>query len=55
MEPTETGNICMTVKSTDGGQSWFEVDAENRPQVSDLEGVGPVMSDDGIIHLVQCR
>jgi len=52
MEPTETDNIFMMVKSTDGGQSWFEVDAENRPEVSDLEGVGSVMSNDGIIHIV---
>ncbi|MFO7934784.1 MAG: hypothetical protein R6U78_11970 [Bacteroidales bacterium] len=52
MEPTETDNIFMILKSTDGGQSWFEVDAENRPQVSDLEGVGSVMSEDGIIHII---
>ena len=52
MEPTETDNIFMMVKSTDGGQSWFEADAENRPQISDLEGVGSVLSADGIIHIV---
>jgi len=52
MEPTETDNVFMMVKSTDGGQSWFEVDAENRPQISDLEGLGSVMSKDGIIHIV---
>jgi hypothetical protein len=52
MEPTETDNIFMMVKSSDGGQSWFEVDADNRPQVSDLEGVGSVISNDGIIHIV---
>jgi hypothetical protein len=52
MEPTETDNIFMTVKSIDGGQSWIEVDAENRPQVSDLEGVGSVMSNDGTIHII---
>ena len=52
MEPTETDNVFMMVKSTDGGKSWFEVNAENRPQISDLEGLGSVMSEDGIIHIV---
>ncbi|MDZ7808023.1 MAG: hypothetical protein U5K71_13030 [Gracilimonas sp.] len=52
MEPTETDNVFMMVKSTDGGQSWFEMDAENRPRISDLEGLGSVMSEDGIIHIV---
>jgi len=52
MEPTETDNVFMMVRSTDGGQSWFEVDADNRPQISDLEGVGSVMAKDGIIHIV---
>jgi hypothetical protein len=52
MEPTETDNVFMMVKSTDGGQSWFEVDAENRPRISDLEGLGTVMSKDGVIHIV---
>lgn len=52
MEPTETDNVFMMVKSTDGGQSWFEVDADNRPQIGDLEGVGSVMAKDGIIHIV---
>jgi hypothetical protein len=52
MEPTETDNVFMMVKSVDGGQSWFEVDEENRPQISDLEGLGSVMTEDGIIHIV---
>jgi hypothetical protein len=51
MEPTETDNVFMMVKSTDGGHSWFEVDANNRPKVSDLEGLGSVMSKDGVIHI----
>jgi hypothetical protein len=51
MEPTETDNVFMMVKSIDGGQTWFEVDADNRPKVSDLEGLGSVMSIDGIIHI----
>lgn len=52
MEPTETDNIFMIIKSTNGGKSWFEVDADHRPRVSDLEGVGSVMSKDGTIHIV---
>ena len=52
MEPTETDNVFMIVKSTDGGDSWFEVDPENRPQVSDLEGLGSVITRDGVIHIV---
>lgn len=52
LEPTETDNIFMMVKSTDGGKSWFETNPENRPQVSDLEGVGSVMDKNGIIHIV---
>lgn len=52
MEPTETGNVFMMIKSTDAGKTWFEVDATNRPKANDLEGVGSVISDDGIIHIV---
>lgn len=51
MEPTETDNIFMMVKSTDRGKSWFEVDAENRPRVNDLEGVGSAISGEGTIHI----
>lgn len=51
MEPTETDNIFMMVKSIDGGKTWFEIDPENRPKVSDLEGLGTVMTDDGVIHI----
>lgn len=52
MEPTETDNVFMMVKSSDDGKSWFEVDSDNRPKVGDLEGVGSVLSEDGIIHIV---
>lgn len=52
MEPTETDNVFMMVKSTDQGKSWFEVDGENRPWADDLEGVGSVMTGDGVIHIV---
>ncbi|MFP4287891.1 MAG: hypothetical protein ACLFQS_01425 [Bacteroidales bacterium] len=52
MEPTETYDIFMMLKSIDGGKSWFEADPTNRPKIRDLEGVGSVMSEDGIIHIV---
>ncbi len=52
MEPTETDNFFMIVKSTDGGKFWFEADPGNRPKVGDLEGVGSVMDKHGIIHIV---
>ncbi len=52
MEPTETDNVFMMVKSVDNGKSWVEVDGENRPSIGDLEGVGSVMTPDGIIHIV---
>ncbi len=52
MEPTETDNVFMMVKSTDKGKTWFEVDAENRPEKGDLEGVGSVVDNKGVIHIV---
>lgn len=39
MEPTETDNVFMMVKSTDEGLTWREVDAANRPRTNDLESV----------------
>jgi len=39
MEPAETDNVFMMMKSTDNGRTWNEVDAENRPETSDLESV----------------
>ncbi len=38
MEPAETYNVLMMVKSVDGGRSWVEVDGRNRPLTDDLEG-----------------
>lgn len=52
MEPAETDNVFMMIKSNDGGNSWSEIDAKNRPNTVDLEGVGSVVSPDGIIHFV---
>lgn len=53
MEPSETDNMMMTVKSEDGGKSWFEVDGENRPETGDLEGVAQVLAGDQIHTLHQ--
>lgn len=39
MEPAESSNLFMMVKSSDGGRSWREVDAANRPKTDDLEAV----------------
>ena len=39
MEPSETDNLFMMVKSTDNGKTWQEVDSTNRPDTNDLEAV----------------
>lgn len=39
MEPAETSNLFMMVKSADGGRTWREVDAAHRPASTDLEAV----------------
>lgn len=52
-EPSETDNRMMTVKSTDGGTSWREVDGDNRPQTGDLEGVAQAFVGDRIHTLHQ--
>jgi hypothetical protein len=39
MEPAETENVFMMIKSTDNGRTWREVDAANRPETNDLESV----------------
>ncbi|MBU2340743.1 MAG: hypothetical protein KKE77_05810 [Alphaproteobacteria bacterium] len=51
MEPTETDNKFMMVKSEDGGRSWREIDGRNRPQTGDLESVSGQMVE-GRIHIV---
>lgn len=51
MEPTESDNLFMVVKSTDGGRSWREVGGENRPATGDLESVDGQLVD-GTIHMV---
>ena len=39
MEPTETDNVFMMIKSTDNGRTWREIDGANRPRTNDLESV----------------
>ncbi|MEP1446074.1 MAG: hypothetical protein ABJK37_08195 [Paraglaciecola sp.] len=53
MEPSETDNMMMTVKSTDGGRTWRELDGTNRPQTGDLEGVSSTHVGDEIHTLHQ--
>ena len=51
MEPAETDNVFMMIKSTDGGVTWREVDAANRPVTDDLESVDARQVGD-TIHIV---
>jgi hypothetical protein len=51
MEPAESENLFMMVKSTDGGRSWHEVDGSNRPSTDDLESVDARLVGD-TIHIV---
>ena len=39
MEPAETNNLFMMIKSADDGRTWREVDGANRPPTRDLEAV----------------
>ena len=51
MEPAETDNVFMMIKSTDEGVTWREVDAANRPRTNDLESVDARQVGD-TIHIV---
>lgn len=51
MEPAESDNVFMVVKSEDGGATWREVDGENRPSTGDLESVEGRLVD-GVLHIV---
>ncbi len=51
MEPTETDNRFMAVKSDDDGLTWREVSGTNRPAVGDLEGVASARTGN-TIHLL---
>jgi hypothetical protein len=48
MEPAETSNLFMMVKSTDNGVTWREVDGANRPPIRDLEAVDARQVGDSI-------
>ena len=39
MEPAETENVFIMVKSADNGRTWREMDRANRPSTDDLESV----------------
>ncbi|HYF45076.1 MAG TPA: sialidase family protein [Acidimicrobiales bacterium] len=51
MEPAETSNLFMMVKSSDHGRTWREVDGANRPPARDLESVDARLVGD-TIHIV---
>lgn len=51
MEPTETDNRFMIVRSTDDGRTWSEVDGPNRPPARDLEAVDAARVD-ATIHIL---
>jgi hypothetical protein len=53
MEPAETDNRMMIVKSADRGASWHEVDGAHRPAQSDLEGVASALHGSTIYVLHQ--
>mgnify|MGYP006280210083 FL=1 len=54
MEPAESDNLFMVVKSSDGGRSWREVDGARRPATGDLESVDARLVGDTlhILHQV---
>jgi hypothetical protein len=51
MEPAETDNVFMMIKSTDNGGTWREVDGANRPETNDLESVDARQVGD-TIHII---
>ena len=51
MEPAETSNLFMMIKSSDNGRTWREVDAAHRPPTRDLESVDSRQVGD-TIHIV---
>jgi hypothetical protein len=51
MEPAESSNLFMIVKSSDGGRTWSEADGANRPRTNDLEAVDGRQVGD-TIHLL---
>jgi len=53
LEPAETDNVLMMVRSVDGGRTWAELDGENRPATDDLEGFATAFHDGRVYMLHQ--
>ena len=51
MEPAESDNLFMMMRSTDEGRGWHEVDGANRPATGDLESVDGRLVD-GTLHIL---
>ncbi len=51
MEPAETSNLFMMIKSSDQGLTWREVDGANRPPTRDLESVDSRLIGD-TVHII---
>ena len=51
MEPAETDNLFMMIKSSDSGVTWREMDGANRPETNDLESVDGWQVGD-TIHII---
>jgi hypothetical protein len=51
MEPSETDNKFMMMKSIDEGHTWVEIDGANRPRIGDLEAVDARFDGD-TIHIL---
>jgi len=50
-EPAESENVMMMVKSTNGGDTWREMDGAGRPVTNDMEGVDMVKVTD-TLHIL---
>lgn len=48
VEPSESLNICMMIKSSDGGKTWREMDGGNRPVTPDIEAADFFVDGDTI-------
>jgi hypothetical protein len=54
IEPAETENVMIVIKSTTGGDDWAEVDGANRPTNTDLESVDVQQVGD-TLHILHQR
>jgi hypothetical protein len=53
-ERAETNNVWLVSKSTDGGDTWVDVDTVNRPTKGDLEAVDAVLENDRL-YILHCQ